>query len=149
MFFRFCKASPISPGTSSKPSSSSIFSNGYSSSTLLSNGYASASPLSNGSLAQSLSNGNSERSDPIGEKDPVQETGVLQAESNGDLDKEDKLNGDDKKRSSRVNQCASFIPNESASDELESENEKIGRKYSYVSVCTFLPVNDEKSMSNV
>uniref|UniRef100_A0AAR5Q554 Ubiquitin carboxyl-terminal hydrolase n=1 Tax=Dendroctonus ponderosae TaxID=77166 RepID=A0AAR5Q554_DENPD len=54
-----------------------------------------------------------------------------QAELNGDLDKEDKLNGDDKKRSSRVNQCASFIPNEPASDELESENEKIGRKYSY------------------
>ncbi|XP_076254184.1 uncharacterized protein LOC143192615 isoform X2 [Rhynchophorus ferrugineus] len=50
---------------------------------------------------------------------------------NGEIDKEDKVNGDERKRTSRVNQCASFIPNEPASDELDSENEKIGRKYSY------------------
>ncbi|CAH1129663.1 unnamed protein product [Ceutorhynchus assimilis] len=51
--------------------------------------------------------------------------------TNGDEDKEEKVNGDDRKRSARVNQCASFIPNEPTSDELECENEKIGRKYSY------------------
>jgi len=62
----------------------------------------------------------------------VLQTGKL--ELNGDLDKEEKVNGEEKKRSSRVNQCASFIPNEPAADELESENEKIGRKYSYVSI---------------
>ncbi|XP_066257757.1 ubiquitin carboxyl-terminal hydrolase Usp2-like isoform X2 [Euwallacea similis] len=52
-------------------------------------------------------------------------------EANGDQEKDEKVNGEEKKKSSRVNQCASFIPNEPPNDELESENEKIGRKYSY------------------
>ncbi|XP_050313439.1 ubiquitin carboxyl-terminal hydrolase 2-like isoform X2 [Anthonomus grandis grandis] len=64
-----------------------------------------------------------------------QELNGVKAETNGELEK---VNGEDQRRSSvssrgsaRVNQCASFIPNEPPSDELESENEKIGRKYSY------------------
>lgn len=116
---RFCKASPPSP--SGKPSD-------------LSNGHSPDPPnaLSNGHAlsAQSLSNAE-------GSGGTVLENGVLQTgklELNGDLDKEEKVNGEEKKRSSRVNQCASFIPNEPAADELESENEKIGRKYSYVSI---------------
>lgn len=118
---RFCKASPPSP--SGKPSD-------------LSNGHTLDPPnaLSNGHApsAQSLSN-----DEGSGGGGTVLENGVLQTgklELNGDLDKEEKVNGEEKKRSSRVNQCASFIPNEPAADELESENEKIGRKYSYVSI---------------
>lgn len=115
---RFCKASPPSP--SGKTSD-------------LSNGHipdsSALNALSPASSALSLSNDE-------GSDGTVLENGVLQSgklELNGDSDKDEKVNGEEKKRSSRVNQCASFIPNEPAADELESENEKIGRKYSYVS----------------
>lgn len=100
--------------------------------------------LSNGRAspaAASLSNGASNEGSSTGKDDDsvagdLQENGVLQAgnaskDTNGEL--EDKVNGEERKRSSRVNQCASFIPNEPPNDELESESEKIGRKYSYVS----------------
>ncbi|CAH1129661.1 unnamed protein product [Ceutorhynchus assimilis] len=114
------KASPVS-SSNGKPESSSLC-NGH---TTLSNGRNSPASLSNGcaSAAAQLSDGDSE---------DLKENGVLQAAiTNGDEDKEEKVNGDDRKRSARVNQCASFIPNEPTSDELECENEKIGRKYSY------------------
>lgn len=70
------------------------------------------------------------------------QTGKL--ELNGDFDKEERVNGEEKKRSARVNQCASFIPNEPSADELESENEKIGRKYSYVSFDHPVVIVDKK-----
>ncbi|CAH1129662.1 unnamed protein product [Ceutorhynchus assimilis] len=114
------QASPVS-SSNGKPESSSLC-NGH---TTLSNGRNSPASLSNGcaSAAAQLSDGDSE---------DLKENGVLQAAiTNGDEDKEEKVNGDDRKRSARVNQCASFIPNEPTSDELECENEKIGRKYSY------------------
>ncbi|XP_076254185.1 uncharacterized protein LOC143192615 isoform X3 [Rhynchophorus ferrugineus] len=131
------QASPTSAAASKPPPATP------SKSSILNNGHASgSSSLSNGRAA-SLSNGLDHAPGAAAEGGDSLENGVLQAGGgggsslklaevvNGEIDKEDKVNGDERKRTSRVNQCASFIPNEPASDELDSENEKIGRKYSY------------------
>lgn len=145
------EASPVASAAATAASKSSpsvtptktSLSNGYASSASLSNGRDSPAPVYTASLSNGVDHASKEDSlaskddSSVQNGDDILENGVLQAggatklEINGDVEKEDKVNGDDRKRSSRVNQCASFIPNELANDELESENEKIGRKYSY------------------
>ncbi|XP_066257758.1 uncharacterized protein [Euwallacea similis] len=119
-----------SPAPSSKPAA---FSNGHLSDTPFSNGSSSPAPvlLSNGRASPS-SPMPLDNDDGLLENERIDEReNSSKLEANGDQEKDEKVNGEEKKKSSRVNQCASFIPNEPPNDELESENEKIGRKYSY------------------